>query len=307
MRTVIVGAGSLGCLFAAILTEGGADILLYDLNQKKVEHINKRGILVRDINGEERRVAVKAISDLAEATEIELILILVKSYNTNLVAQNIAKHYHPEMKILTLQNGLGNVEIIRTHIPEGKVFAGVTYQGAMTLDWGYVYHTGNGLTIIAPCENGELPISMDLARFFNNFGVSAGATSDFDAISWKKLVVNSAINPVSAIHHMKNGDLPKDPDAVRDMASLVVEGVTVAQKVGVPLNYGEMWGTVLETCRETAENKSSMLVDIESARQTEIEAINGSIIRIGEKYGLDTPTNTAVFRKVMAMQREHTS
>lgn len=304
MNTVIVGAGALGCLFAGILTEGGAQITLYDVNQEKVKHINDKGILIRNPDGNERRIPVKAISNLEDKAGIDLILILVKSYNTDRIAREIARFYQPGTVILTLQNGLGNIEIINQHIPK-DVFAGITYQGAMTLDWGYVFHTGNGLTIIAPGKTAELPMAMELARFFNNYGISAGATSDFDAISWKKLVVNSAINPVSAIHKLKNGELPKDPDAVRDMAALVVEGVSVAQKVGVPLNYGEMWGNVLDTCRETAENKSSMLVDIESARQTEIEAINGSIIRIGEKYGVDTPTNTAVFRKVIALQRNN--
>jgi 2-dehydropantoate 2-reductase len=141
---------------------------------------------------------------------------------------------------------------------------------------------------------------MEIARFFSNHGISAGSTNDFKAVSWKKLVINSSINPVSAIYRIRNGELPKNHEAAMDMAALLVEGVSVAQKAGVPLNYGEMWSSVLETCRNTAENKSSMLRDIESSRPTEIEAINGSIIRLGKKFGVETPQNAAVFRKVIA-------
>lgn len=306
-RGIIVGAGALGGLFAAILAENGAEMTLYDVNSEKIDLINRRGLLIRDQEGQERKISLTGVDDLEKAPQADLILVLVKAYHTKRAAREISRIYRPGMKIVTLQNGLGNLEALIRYLPAESVFAGITYQSATQLDWGYIYHTGTGLSIIAPSEKTYLPAAMDLARFFNNHGVSAGASSDFNAVSWKKLVVNSAINPLSAIYRVPNGMLPQNPDAVRDMAALVVEGVAVAQKVGVPLNYGEMWGTVLETCRATAENKSSMLADVEAGRPTEIEAINGSIIRIGEIYGIDTPTNTKMLRSITAIQRGKSS
>ncbi len=303
MKTIIFGAGALGSLFGGLLAEAGADITLYDINQEKTELINNRGILIRNKDGQERNIFVKGITSLEDAPQADLVLVLVKAYNTERAGREISRIFWEDMKVITLQNGLGNVEVLNQYLPPANIFAGITYQSATELDWGYIYHTGNGLSIIAPAEQNHLPEAMDLARFFNNHGISAGATSDFNAISWKKLVVNSAINPLSAIYRVTNGLLPQNPEAVRDMAALVVEGVAVAQKVGVPLNYGEMWATVLDTCRQTAENKSSMLADIEAGRPTEIQAINGSINRIGEMYGVDTPTNTKMLRRVTAIQR----
>ena len=303
MRTLIVGAGSLGCVFAALFKEGGADVTLFEINEEKAELIAKGGLVIRDGNLVDRKVLVPCVSDIEAAPPPDLILVLVKAYHTERAAREIRFVMGPETKVLTLQNGLGHIEVLAKHLPKERLFAGITYMSALQLSEGHVHHTGNGLTIIAPVLEKSMAGAMELARYFNDHGISAGATSDLDANCWKKLIVNSAINPLTTIYRIPNGALPKKPEAVRDMAALVIEGVAVAQKVGVPLNYGEMWAAVLETCRQTAENRSSMLMDVESGRPTEIDAINGSIIRIGETYGVDTPTHMRMLKQVTAIQR----
>jgi 2-dehydropantoate 2-reductase len=300
LKALIVGAGSLGSYFGSLIHEAGAEITLYDINQEKVDKINSDGVIIHEKDAGKHIVKVRAIANIEETPPVDFIIILVKAYNTERAAREIALIVNQDSMVLTLQNGLGNVVQLAQHIPEKQLFAGVTYHSAYGHE-GKTYHTGSGLTIIAPVVKKSIHAAMDQARFLNNCNISAGATTDIDPIRWKKLIVNSAINPLSAIYGLKNGQLPKHPEAVRDMATLVVEGVAVAQKIGLPLNYGEIWATVLDTCRSTAENRSSMLRDVDEGRQTEIQAINGSIIRHGEINGVDTPTNIRMLRSVVAL------
>ena len=303
MRTLIVGAGAMGNYFAASMKRAGIEVVLYDINQVKVDTINQQGIKVLD--GEDQWLAqVPIYADIDEVPTPELIIILVKSYATERAAREIMWTKDEDTLVLTLQDGLGNAEEIEKHIPKRQVFVGVTYQNAYEVEPGVVKNTGSGLTIVAPRQKAALPSAMALARLFNNCRIAAGATSDIEPILWKKLIVSSAIGPLSAIYELPSGKLPKNPDAVRDMMELVLEGVMVAQKVNVPLDYGEMWATVLETCRTMADNLSAMLLDVQNGRSTEINAINGSIIRIAETYGIDTPANVRVLRSVTAKRKK---
>lgn len=301
MKTLIIGAGAMGCYFGAALTLGGLPVTLYDINQDKVDAINSQGVLMHDLDGTDKTVQIKAVSFIEDAPRPELVLVLVKSYNTGRAGREISLVKNDDTRVLSLQNGLGHVSELSKYVSKRQIFSGVTYQGAYELAPGRVRHTGSGLTILAPLLKSSLNAAMDLARTLNNCQLPAGATTDIDAIRWKKLIVNSAINPLSALHGLPNGQLPKDPQIVHDMMGLVMEGVAVAQKVGVPLNYGEMWASVLDTCRATAENRSSMLEDVTRGRTTEIEAINGSIVRLGEQHGVDTPLNLNMVRGVVTI------
>ncbi len=292
----------MGSIFAGLIAEGGGDVTLYDINQEKIAVINRMGICIRNEQGRERFIPVPAVEDIEQAPVPDFVIVLIKSYHTEQAAREIAAIRGTETQVLTLQNGLGNVEQLMRHIPEQYLYAGITYMGGTELAPGHVYHTGAGLTLIAPLLEQNMPAAMEKARYFNDLGISMGATNELKALQWKKLIINSAINPLSALFGQVNGLLPKNPDAVRDMASLVVEGVAVAQKVGVPLHYGEMWAAVLDTCKKTANNRSSMLADVEAGRPTEVEAINGSIIRLGEANGVDTPTHNRMLRSVLALE-----
>jgi len=303
MKTLIVGAGSRGCLYAGLMAEGGADVSLFDINEEKAELIDKTGIIIRENDGRERKISVPCFSDIEKVPAPDLVIVLIKAYNTERAGREISFILRENTAVLTLQNGLGNIEKLAKNLPEKQLFAGVTSMSALELSEGHVAHTGSGLTIVGPVDPKSLPVSMDIARFFNNCGVDAGSTNELDALCWRRLVVDSAVKPLTAIYGITNGELVKKPEAARDMASLVIEGVSVAQKIGVPLNYGEMWAGVLETCRQGASLRSSMLLDVEAGRLTEIEAINGSIVSIGEMYGVDTPTQMRMLKEVTAIQR----
>jgi len=307
LQILIIGAGAMGSLFATLLVQGGQEVALYDMDQQKVDAINQKGITVTSPEKEGVRTVVSAVSTIEEALPAELVIFMVKSYQTDRAVREASVLFNKNTKVLTLQNGLGNIEKIAKLIDSKQVYVGVTYYSAKELEAAKIAHTGMGMTLIAPMEKDQLPAAMDLARMLNNCGIEAGATNDLDAIIWKKLIVNSVINPLTAIHGLNNGELVNNPEVVRDMADLVIEGVAVAQKMGIPLNYGEIWASVLETCRLTAQNRSSMLTDVEGGRHTEIDAINGSIVRLGEANGVDTPVNTRMMRGVLALDKGRAS
>ncbi len=307
MKTIIIGAGAMGCYFAAIMKQAGAEVSLYDIDLDKMEQIAKNGVIIREADGSFRQVTVPTYNSLEEAPPADLLIVLVKAYHTARAARDISRVLDDGPMVVSLQNGLGNVEELARRIPKKKIFAGITYNSGYELGPGEILHTANGLTIVAPVLKEALPEAMEQARLLNNCNLAAGATTDIEPLRWKKLIVDSVISPLSAIYKLKNGMLPKNPDIVRDMVELSVEGVAVAQKVGIPLDYGEIWATVLDTCRSTANHRSAMLNDVEHGRFTEIDAVNGSIVRYGELNSVDTPANVRIIRRVVAIQGKRDS
>lgn len=303
MRTLIVGAGAMGGIFASMIAQAGREVYLYDVDQKKVDTINEKGLRVVRAGEEDQVVRIHAFSNIEDAPPCDLMLLFAKTYNTERAAREIASVSDENTMALTLQNGLGNAEELLKHFPSKQVFSGVTYQSGIEMAPGVVFHAARGLTIVAPMDKKGLSAAMDQARLFNDCQISAGATTDLKPIQWKKLIINSAVNPLSAIYGVENGKLIKNAEAVTEMASLVVEGVAVAQKIDIPLNYGEMWASVLETCRRSSANRSSMLCDVDAGRPTEINAINGSIIALGDAHGVDTPVNIRVLRQIVSIHR----
>jgi 2-dehydropantoate 2-reductase len=301
METLIIGAGAMGCIFGAALQQGGHSVTFYDVAQNKVDALMRAGLTITEADGQETTLAVKAVSIIEDAPPPELALIMVKAYSTAPAARELILIKKPSTLVLTLQNGLGHVGRLAQYLDRKQIISGVSYQAAFETAPGRVNHSGNGLTTLAPLAKSSLSQAMDVARLLTNCNIPAVASTDVKPIRWKKLIVNSAINPLSAIHKLPNGELPKRAEIVHDMMGLVMEGVAVAQKEGVPLNYGEMWASVLETCRITAQNRSSMLADVEQGRMSEIEAINGSIVRLGQRYGVDTPLNARMVRGVVAI------
>ncbi len=307
MKTIIIGAGSMGCYFAAKMKDAGADVGLYDIDSQKLEKIGTDGIVIREMDGNDQHVMVPVYPSLEEAPPADLLIVLVKAYHTARAARDIAQTIGDKTMVVSLQNGLGNEEELCRRIAKNKICLGMTYHSGYELSAGEIQHTASGLTIVAPLLKESLQQAMDQARLFNNCNLPAGATTDIEPLRWKKLIIDSVLGPLSAIHKVNNGALPKDPDIVRDMVELTVEGVTVAQKAGVPLDYGEIWAAVLDACRSSAAYRSSMLNDVQRGRFTEIGAINGSIVRIGELNGVDTPANIRTIRRVVAIQGKRDS
>ncbi|MDR2713181.1 MAG: 2-dehydropantoate 2-reductase [Clostridiales bacterium] len=286
----IIGAGALGCLFA-VLFSPACPVLVYDIDPAKQEILANEGIYCGSIH-----YRPQVCSGLAQAATAGLLLIMVKSPHTAGLARDLAPCLQPGAKVLSLQNGLGNLEDLADFLPRESLFSGVTYQAAREVLPGQIQHNGSGPTYFGAAFPGQSQGEAEIAGLFKSAGIAAIVPENIEEERWRKLVVNAAINPVAAVYRKENGLLPQLPAARSDMEALARESVLVAQALGLALSWETMWERVLAVCAATAANRASMLADVEARRLTEIEAITGSIVRLGEKHGLEVPVSRRFLR-----------
>ncbi|NLF79716.1 MAG: 2-dehydropantoate 2-reductase, partial [Clostridia bacterium] len=307
MRVLIVGAGALGGYFGARLAESGLAVSLYAHTRAKALLIERQGLILTGQDGVSRVSRMPVYYRIGDVPPVDLALVLVKSYDTAAAASAIAKLYgKPRPLVLSLQNCLGNLEQLAAVLGGDCLLGGVTYEAAYEQAPGRILHTGSGNTCIAPFLPKQAEAAAKCAAIFNAAGLQALAatTAELDLLRWQKLIVNAAINPLTAIYRLRNGELAKSEQVRGEMMNLTREAVAVAQSLGISVDFAVVWRMVLDTCRKTAANRSSMLSDIERGRKTEIEEINGSIVALGRRAGLKMPGQERVLDLVRQLAAE---
>ncbi|MCD6291033.1 MAG: 2-dehydropantoate 2-reductase [Anaerolineae bacterium] len=299
MRVIILGTGALGCLFAARLAPH-AEVWVLGTWREGVAALQREGVRVHEAD-HIWRASVRAADDPAAVPVSDIALVLVKSYQTERAAAWAARRLAPDGLAVTLQNGLDNGARLIATIGEERVAIGVTFEGATLLGPGEVRHAGRGPTYI-----GIHPAMASRARAFVSLLREAGfevhATRDIEGMLWDKAVVNAAINPLTALWRVPNGELLTHADRRSLLAALARETVTVARARGVALPSPDPVAHVKAVCRATASNRSSMLQDVERGRPTEIDSINGVIVAEGRRLGVPTPVNEVVWRLVRGIR-----
>lgn len=231
----------------------------------------------------------------------DLVLVLVKSFQTKLAAKEAFQLLNTNSsiaKVLSLQNGLGNRETLQEICGENHVFAGSTTQAARIQELGLVVNTGNGEIYLPKDSPNELLLLFEEAEF------KVKAEKNMEGILWTKLAINAAINPLTAILRVNNGALLDNELTVKCMTGLAKEVQAVAQKSDISLTVKSAANEAKRIAELTANNRSSMLNDIDLGRQTEIAAICGAVIEQGEKVGIPTPLNRQVYRMVKAAESD---
>ena len=293
----------MGCLFGALLTEHGLDVQLVDVRKKQVNTLNEHGLTILR-EGEKRVVQVRATTDLAEISEPELAIIFVKHAQTAAAAQTAASLLGDKGYALTLQNGMGNAEILADVLGENRVLCGTTAQGAMALGPGKIQHSGVGDTIIGTWGQGKDTPVTQLADIFSAAGIPSRAVDDIQPVLWKKLCVNVGINAITALTGLRNGQLLEQAATRLLMQDLIAEAMEVAETYSIDLPC-DILEHVEQVARATGSNRSSMGQDVDSQRPTEIEAINGYIIRKAQKQGIAVPVNQTLVRLVQTVQEQY--
>lgn len=299
MNFLVVGPGAMGCLFAARLKKAGHVVALLDYSPERANHINEYGIRVEGITGE-YRVQVPAATERISG-DPDAVLICVKANHTRKVAETLAKWLERKTHILTLQNGIGNLEIFQEVLGDHAIFGGVTAQGATTLGPGHIRHAGEGETVIGP----EGSFLGKIVSAFNGAGFDTHAVKEANNLIWGKLIVNVGINALTAITALRNGRLPEIEGTRSVMEEAVNEAVAVAVAKGVRLPYPDPFERVLGVCRGTFENIASMLQDVLNQRATEVDFINGAIVREGKALDIPTPVNKTLTSLVRAIQESY--
>ncbi len=299
MNFLVVGPGAMGCLFAARLKKAGHGAILLDYRPDRVDHINEHGIRVEGITGE-YELRVQAVT--GKSTERpDAVLICVKANQTRKAANELAAWLDSDTRVLTLQNGLGNVEILEEIFGKDRVLGGVTAEGATLLGRGHIRHAGQGDTIIGPEGPPDGPVR-EIVSAFKQAGFNIRPAQNVNDLIWGKLIVNVGINALTAITRLKNGRLPDIEGTRLIMEEAVREAVAVARAKKITLPYPDPRKRVTEVCLATAENIASMLQDVLKQRITEVAFINGAIVLEGKELGISTPVNHTLTCLVQAIQ-----
>lgn len=293
---LIVGTGALATLFAARLAEQGHDITMLGTWEAGLEALAREGARLVDAQGQERVYRVRVTRDPEAARGSKVAFVLVKAWQTERAARQLAECLAEDGLAVTLQNGLGNDDILARSLGRERVALGVTTTGATLLGPGLVRAGGEGVVSLeAHPRLGVAEAALRRARF--NVEVVADAKS----LVWGKLVVNAAINPLTALLQVPNGELLKRPSARVMMKALADETAAVASAQRVRLPFSNPLEAVENVARKTAANHSSMFQDVRRGAPTEIDAICGAVVRTGERHGVPTPVNRVCWRLVRAM------
>ncbi|MFQ5681234.1 MAG: ketopantoate reductase family protein [Candidatus Omnitrophota bacterium] len=295
MRIAIIGPGAMGCLVAACLARIKQNslrpqVFILDKDNARAAAISRNGIKVEGVAGQWRaRLSVAA--DAGQIKPADLAIVCTKSYDTQAAAKRLKDLVGAGGLVLTLQNGLGNVETISEIAGEENVIGGVTNLGATLLSPGCVRYAGRGETIIGR-PDGRIPAMLrEIREVFNRAGLTMRISRDIRSLIWSKLIINVGINALTAISRLNNGRLTEFEGVHRILKEAVTEAVKVAKRKRIKLVYDDPLSKVEAVCQATATNVSSMLADVLRRRRTEIDFINGAVVRQGRALGVKTPVN----------------
>jgi len=310
MKIAIVGAGAMGCLYGSRLSTTDHEIWLLDIMEEHIKTIQSQGLTVIEKNKDgidEIKVYkhLKATTKPEEIGPVDLALIFVKSTITHLAVTNNRPIFGPKTLILTLQNGLGNVEAIAAISGSANIIAGTTAHGASMLGPGKIRHSGIGKTIIGELSGENTERILRVCDLFTHANLETEVSHNVIGLIWDKLLVNVGINALTAITGLKNGKLVENREIEELLELSVAEAQKVATAKGISLNFLDPIEHTKQICKATAENSSSMLQDVLNQRKTEIEQINGAIVREGRLLGIETPINLVLKNLVKAKEADY--
>jgi 2-dehydropantoate 2-reductase len=306
MNILIVGAGAIGSLIGARLSRTSASVLLFSIDREHMEAIRRGGLNIEELDGTVRNYP---LATCFEAEKLpphpDLVLVMVKTYATRNALLPVYDICSTSTVFLTLQNGIGNWEQIAEITGKEAVLAGTTAQGSTLVGPGSIRHGGNGPTYI-----GELggPVServVRLVELFREAGLVMEPSDQVERQIWEKLIVNVGINAITGLTGIRNGLIAEMQEAADLCRSAVEEAVLVAGSRGFSLGM-DMVERVIAVARATARNRSSMGQDVDQRNRTEIDAINGAVVRFGMEAGIPTPVNRTLTSLMKVLEAQYT-
>lgn len=296
---LVVGTGAMACLFSARLAAAGLPVVMLGSWEQGLQAVQRDGVRVVDASGQEQAYPLRAITNPRDCPGVRYALVLVKSWQTPRAAGQLKQCLHAEGLTLTLQNGLGNREQLAQVLGGGRVALGVTTAGATLLGPGRVRPAGEAVVTLS-----AHPRLSPLANMLQLAGFIIDTAPDATALLWGKLVINAAINPLTALLGVVNGELLERPPARQLLQAVAREAAAVAVAQGVRLPYPDPVVAVETIARRTAANRSSMLQDVRRGAPTEIDSICGAIVQAGELTGVPTPINRTLLQLIKALALE---
>jgi len=300
MRIAMIGAGAMGASFGARFARAGAEVALYDTDRIHIEAIQDGGLTVDAPDGSVtmRLTATARAEALGRA---DLAVILVDSNATRAAADVAKAVLGPKGAALTLQNGIGHVEILSEALGRRRVIAGTTYNSAARLKPGHVLHSNIDETTIGEIDGHGSARVAAIARMLREAGLPVTISANVMGDIWLKFVLNAALNPVSAMTGLRPGEIARVPEARKLLDRVLEEILTVVAAKGITLPVDDPRGHVLDHAW-ARYNRPSMLQHVDAGRRTEIDALNGALLREAKGLGIACPYNEALMLAIKSIE-----
>jgi 2-dehydropantoate 2-reductase len=306
-RVAVLGAGAVGCYFGGMLARAGAPVTLIG-RALHVEAINRDGLFIDSIHFKEQ-VSVAATTELGAVRDAQLVLFSVKAVDTESTAKLLAPLLAPDAIVVSLQNGVDNAE--RIDFAAGiQVIPAVVYIAVAMTGAGQVKHSGRGDLIVGnplPDDDGSESELVEVAATFTRAGVPCRISKHIAVDLWEKLIMNCAYNAMSALTGTKYGRIASDAGSIDVIRQVVIEAVAVGNAAGVPLSADSMIAAALKLGSEAMpEALSSTAQDIARGKPTEIDSLNGFLVRRGAELSVPTPVNQTLYSLVKLLEQSAT-
>jgi 2-dehydropantoate 2-reductase len=300
MKIVIYGAGAIGSLFGAFLSKEH-DVLLIG-RKPHVSKIKKVGLLIEGKTQLNIKIDANHTLDDIDFSP-DLLILTVKSYDTGSAIQQVKNSIGKKTIVLSIQNGLDNVDKLKKHVDSNRIIAGVTTHGALFSKPGSIIHTGRGSTILGELNGKQTRRIDNISNIFNSAGIETTVSNNIMEEIWIKTIVNSCVNPLTTFFQCKNGYLLENPILEKLVGKICYESTNIAKSKGFNLSFEEMIKKTKSVIKATSENKSSMLQSYKKGKKTEINSINGKLIETAKKHGIEPSMNELLLRSVESLNQ----
>jgi 2-dehydropantoate 2-reductase len=304
LRVLVAGAGAIGQWLGLKLLQTGQDVTLL-ARPRHVEAIRAGGLRVAGLTDAHAHIQAVAELPSVPAAPYDCIFLTCKAHQTAELAQAVVPHLKPDGVLVSLQNGLGNAEKLRRLLPRDRIAVAITSHGVTVEKPGLLRHAGQGPTLIGPFAGADEAAARVAYRVLLQAGLEPEWQAAMRGYVWRKAIVNGGINPVGALHGVKNGGILKSSELRKLCLGLVGEAEGLARLLRVPLPPGDLQQLTITTLERTALNKCSMLQDVEAKRPTEVEQLTGRLVRLARTMRAKMPLNDAIYARVKALEASY--
>ncbi|KVA25973.1 ketopantoate reductase family protein [Burkholderia ubonensis] len=309
MRIAILGAGAMGSLFGGLLAEAGEDVTLIDVNDAHLDAIRRDGLRIENDRGERRITTLRAVrpdaAQPARGEPFDLLIVFTKSLHTRAALDGVRALLAARTAVLTLQNGLGNVETLRAFVPPERILVGVTTWPADVVGPGHVRSHGAGAIRMMTADGAPRPIASAAAAALTRAGLACELDADVWAAIWEKVAFNAALNTLCAVTGCTVDQLGACDDGPRIALAIVAETAAVARAKGIAVDPERIADKVRHAIDAHRGHRPSMLQDVLAGRRTEIDAINGAVVAAAREAGVAVPHTETLLGLVRLIDARH--
>jgi 2-dehydropantoate 2-reductase len=307
MNVVIVGGGAIGRLLGAYISKGGNSVTFVEPNPEVAQAFNEQGVGLLDFDATSPDAVsyspIRAVTDGSELTNCDLVILAVKSFDTLQAVQQVSHLVTDHSPILSLQTGLGNLELMEQIVGRQHIIGGFTFMSGTSMGPSIVRDGGGGKTYIGELDGRVTERVKALSTLLNQCSLPCTTVKRIIGRLWCKVIVYSAINAVTSILRVRNGEILEHVESITLIKRLIDEGRKVAQAQAIDLVFPDLYDLLFDTCKKSSDGLSSMFQDILNKKRTEIDAQCGALTTFGKEVGVKTPTQQTMVELVKLIER----